>query len=313
MLHLKREKRSPYWYVRGKVGGASVYESTGTADKKLAEEYRLKRERDLYEHAVLGKAEPASWARAVNAYLDNGGEDRFLLPLVKRWGDMPLSLITQEVVDAAARDLYRTPATRVRQCYSPVRAVLNHARDIGLEGVSARRIKLPKVTKKPAEYATDDYLERLLEHCDPELRAVLLVMTYTGLRTGEVLRTTPEDWQVNRGWVRIDRTKNGQPAMVPLADEALEAVEAVGYRWRWKGSPELAKALRKAAERAGLLYMKAHSVGRHSFAARLLRQGHSLQLVARAGRWKGIAVVAANYGHLEQDHVHKTMREAAKR
>lgn len=102
-------------------------------------------------------------------------------------------------------------------------------------------------------------------------------------------------------------------ALVPLPPQAYEAAAAVEFRFKWSASPALCHALRKVCEAAGVPYMKPHSIGRHSFAARLLRDGQSLQLVALAGRWKSIAVVAANYGHMEKSHVHEVMRKVAKR
>lgn len=48
MLRIKKyPKRSPNYIVTGTVGGISVFESTGTPDRSLAEQYRLKRERHI--------------------------------------------------------------------------------------------------------------------------------------------------------------------------------------------------------------------------------------------------------------------------
>lgn len=315
MLHLKREKRSPYWYVRGRVCGVRVYQSTGTTAREEAEEYAHKLESDIYKARALGHKQPATWARAVNLYLDGGGEDRFLLPLVDLWRELPLSDITQETIDRAARDLYpkATPATRIRQVYTPVRAVLRRARKANLEGAPSLEVELPKTTRKPVRYANDEYLAKVLAVSPPALKAVLLIMTYTGLRTGEVLSRTPEDFALEVGWLDVRKTKNSEPAMVPLPPEAYEAAESVGFRWPWKSASALAHALQRACKAAGVPYMKAHSIGRHAFAARLLREGYDIKLVKEAGRWKSIAVVDQNYGHLEKRHVHEVMRKVAKR
>src|SRR5262245_38828821 len=181
MLRIKRElKKSPYWYCRGTVAGITIYESTRTTDKRQAEAYRRRREAEVYDAAALGHQTVGTWSEAVNSYLDHGKSPRFLLPLVDRWGDKPLNEITQQVIDQAARDVYPhvSNSSLCRQLYGPVNAVLRHAERCDISGVSAKKIVFPKVAKrKVTEWATDDYIDQLLFHCDDELRAVVLTMT----------------------------------------------------------------------------------------------------------------------------------------
>jgi integrase len=221
MLRLKRERNSPYWYIRGTVAGHRIYESTRTTDRRQAEAYRQKREREIYAASALGHKPADTWSRAVNVYLDHGRPGRFLLKLVDLWGDLPLDRIDQQEVDRAARALYPnvSNATLVRQVYGPVSAVLYHAVDCGLEGVSIRRVKFPKVAKrKVTEWATDDYLALLLPHCGPALQAAVLTMTFTGLRTGEVLGLDAGAFKVQPAMVLVPKTKNGEAALERVED-----------------------------------------------------------------------------------------------
>jgi integrase len=315
MLQCRKIKGSQNWYIRGTVAGHRVYESTGTSDRRHAEEYgRILQER-LYAELVLGQKPDATFAEAVNVYLDAGRSGRFLAPLVRAIGAVALSEITQQTVDGLALRLFPTaqPATRVRQVYGPVSAVIRYAAEVGLPGAVWRPLKKPKVQRKPVQWATDDYLDKLLAHCDAHLRAVILIMTYTGLRSGEVLRTTPQDYLMRPGWVFVGRMKNGEAAFAPLPPEAAAAAAAVGYRWKWRDASALARAIRRAAERAGLDYRRAHVLGRHAFAARLLQAGHDIKLVKEAGRWKSLAVVDQNYGHMEQRFVHEAMLKVARK
>ena len=63
------------------------------------------------------------------AYMKGGGERRFLVLLLRHFGEMPLSKVDQKAVDGAALALYPTgtPATRNRQVHTVVSAVLKHA------------------------------------------------------------------------------------------------------------------------------------------------------------------------------------------
>jgi integrase len=254
----------------------------------------------------------------VNVYLDHGRPGRFLLKLVDLWGDLPLNKLDQQEVDRAARVLYPngSTATLVRQVYGPVSAVLHHAVDCGLEGVSVRRIKFPKLDKrKVTVWATDEYIAQLLPHCGPALRAAVLVMTYTGLRTGEVLGLGAGAFRVEAGMVLVPKTKNGEAAFVPLPPAALDAVEAVlprsGTPWPWTSPQGFRRALVSACARAQVEYLSPHKIGRHAFAARLLRAGYDIKTVKEAGRWKKLQVVDESYGHLEQRAAHRAMLEVA--
>jgi integrase len=307
MLRLQREPNSPYWYIRGRVAGHPIHESTRTTDRRKAEAYRRKREAEIYDAAALGRKPAGTWGQAVNCYLDHGKSPRFLLPLVDLWGDKSLDKIDQAEIDRVAKTLYPhvCNATLVRQCYGPINAVLRHAAECGIEGVSPRRIKFPKVPKrKVTRWADDDYLAQLLPHCDPELAAVVLLMTYTGLRTGEALSLTVRSFKVQPGRVLVDHTKNGEAASVKLPPRVQEAVMAVmpaaGRAFAWSTSQGLCRALQAACQRAGLDYLAPHKIGRHAFAARLLRRGYDIKTVKEAGRWKKLAVVDESYGHLEQ-------------
>ena len=187
---------------------------------------------------------------------------------------------------------------------------------MGIEGVMPKRIRSPKVPKrKVTEWATDDYIADLLPHCSAELRAVVLFMTYTGLRTGEVLELDADAFKVRPGWALVDRTKNDDAALVPLPPVVVEAVEAVvpraGRAFAWATSQGLARALRAACKRAGVKYLAAHKIGRHGFAARLLDRGFDIKTVKEAGRWKKLAVVDESYGHLEKRRAHDAMLAVA--
>lgn len=309
MLKLVRHAKSDRWYIRGSVKGRRIFESTGTTDRTQALAYLNKRWTDTYAETVLGQRVEARFEDAVMAYLDGGGSPRFVRSLLTRWGGSPLSRITQQEVDRAAHDLYPngTPATRVRQVYVPARAILRHALKAGLEGAPARPIMLPKVARKPVEWATDDYIRKLLPHCGPHLKAFILTLTYTGLRSGELLRLTPDQMKLRDGWLFVPKTKSGDPAMVPLPPEAATALTECGGVFPWGSVPAAVKALRRACSVAGIPYLRFHALGRHAFAARLLAAGYDIKTVKEAGRWAGVGIVDTYYGHLEQRRVHGAM------
>src|SRR5579864_861037 len=121
-MPLKLEKRdgSPYYYLRGTLRGIRVRESTGTDDKAAAEEIKAKREWEILQSSVFGVKTGGTFLAGVASYLENGGEPRFLQPLIDHFGSTPLAKIDQAAADAAAKALYpgRAPATLNRQLYT---------------------------------------------------------------------------------------------------------------------------------------------------------------------------------------------------
>jgi len=124
-LKIVRRPKSPYWIIRG----IRLEESTGTDDKKAAQEIRAKREAEILAESVYGRRATATFASAALSYLENGGSKRFLEPIIKHFGTTPLAQIDQDAIDRMARKLYpsASDATRNRQAYTPASAVMRHA------------------------------------------------------------------------------------------------------------------------------------------------------------------------------------------
>lgn len=320
MLKIKfYPKRSPYFYLRGTVAGVRVFESTETTDRKAADEKRAQREAEIYASAGLGKQRSATVAEAMKAYIAAGGEDRFILPLLDHFTERPLSAIRQADIDAAAKTLYpdAKPSTLVRQVYTPMKAVLRHALKAEMPGAVYREIIPPAFDTPMANWGTDEHLQAIMDQSGSRLRAWILVSTYTGLRASEMIRQRPADYSKRDGWVQIGRTKNGEPAFVPVPPEALDAVNAVmpdGIQpvFGYHTVQGVNSALRRAAKRAKVPYLSTHEIGRHSFAARILGAGHDIKALKEAGRWKKLQVVDDRYGHLEIRAVHEMMLNVAK-
>lgn len=305
MLRLKKyPKRGPYWYVRGTVAGVQLFESAGTTDRDQAEQYRRKREKEVYDEAALGKVRVATFADAVIAFKRTGRETRFLMPLLDHFKDTPLPRIGQAEVDAAAEALYpgRKASTLNRQVYGPMISVLTYAARAKLEGASRPLISMRKAAKPVVTPADDAHIKALLPHCSEGLQALILLMTYTGLRTGEALRVKPED--IKDGFIHVGITKNGHSRMVPVP--AQWAYPNGG--WGLATTQGVGRAIRRASKSAGIAPRDGHELGRHAFAARWLRNGGSIKALKEAGGWQKLSIVDETYGHLEISKVHDFMR-----
>jgi integrase len=226
--------------------------------------------------------------------------------------------ITPAEIAKAAHELYpgKTTAWHVRAVYTPTNAVLAKADEAGL--CTWRHVKPPVVKRPPIRAASDGHITALLPHCNPRLAGLVLFLTFTGSRVSEACRLEWAHVDFERREALLTITKNGKPRKVALADAVLHALRRLaedapgagpvfGYADRWSAR----NAIVRASRRAGVEYMSSHKLGRHAFAARLLRDGHSLPVVTAAGGWASSSMVSQVYGHLEQSHVDDAVRKAA--
>jgi integrase len=319
MLKLKRRGPKGIWQIRGSLGGKRYRESTGTDSEAHAKVILTTRQAEILDRLTWGEAKTTTFAEAVEHYLDQGGEARFLGPIVKAWGNRRIADITSRDVAQLASQLHPngSAAYRDRSVYTPISAVIRAA--VEAEMCEPRAIKRPKIKQKPVKYANDDWFARVMPHCNVRLAATILFLTYTGCRAQEACNVAPGDVNLGTEEVTLRETKNGTARRVKLAPilldalsrlepvkgtreiagELVEGLWVLGYASRWS----INKALQRACKRAGVPYLSTHKIGRHAFAARLLAEGHSLKLVQEAGGWKVIRMVSQHYGHLEHSQM----------
>ncbi|MBL4756637.1 MAG: site-specific integrase, partial [Rhizobiales bacterium] len=236
--------------------------------------------------------------------------------IIKKIGDKNLQDIDQGVVDGLAQELQpgSKNSTRVRHVYVPVIAVLNDPavkRIVGIHTIEKPPVKQPAV--KPA---TDEHILAVADVSNPRLKAAILFMTYSGCRVSEATSLTTDNVNLREALALLEKTKNGDPRLVPLPPQVVVAMANImpksGQVFGYSSRHGFTTALRRATRRAGLPWMSPHQIGRHAFAARLLRKKYDILTVKAAGRWKSTAVVDGVYGHLEQGRIHQAILDAAK-
>jgi len=112
-LKLVQRKGTALWYVRGTVRGQSVFESTGTADRDLAEAFKALREAELYKASVFGTRATVTFARAVDSFSASKtlspADKKRVKNLLLHFKTTPLDKIDQEALDRAMIELDGTP------------------------------------------------------------------------------------------------------------------------------------------------------------------------------------------------------------
>jgi integrase len=214
-LRAPRKGKTPHWTVRGTYLGVHVERSTRTSSKRLAQQFLKKWEGEIERGEFATEGEPTFLAAAVG-YMKAGGERKFVKPLLDHFGELPLRLINQATVDAAAVEIYpsQTSATRNRQVYTPVSAILKHA---GIEF----KLRRPKGSRGQVvtRWLWPEQAFRVFKAArtlNPEFAIFLELLCYTGPRLSEGLSILCEDVRLGENFAFIGHTKNGDPRPVFL-------------------------------------------------------------------------------------------------
>ncbi len=327
-LRLVKRPRSPNWIMRGSIRGMRLEESTGTADRSRAEEIRAKREAEFHTEFIYGKKATVTFAHAVQSYLENGGSRRFLAPILNYFRIIPLARIGQDELDIGAKKLFPNAlsATRNRQFYTPVSAVLHHA---ALKAWCTKPvIARPKQSSGRIRWLELDEAERLILACSDHLRPLVIFLLYTGARVGEALWLDWKNVDLSRAHVQFLKTKTREPRGVPLHPRVIAALAALPNRdgevFRWPGGQPYTRpsddktwdtsagsriktAFQGACRRAGIEDFHPHDC-RHTWATWHYRANHDLGALQKLGGWKSLSMVM-RYAHTNvAEHAHTINR-----
>lgn len=319
-LWRRKDKGTGTYYARGVVAGQTVNKSLGTADARAAKE-RLEALEAEIRAEVKATAADATKRRFVDIaryYVDQGGDTRFLAPIIKKFGHRVAETITQDEVVAFAREACPKAGApgRKRQVFTPLNAIFRAAADAEL--IPMKRFKPPKVKPAPVQYPTDLWIADAVRRFRAPVANMVRVLTYTGLRISEALALKPDD--ITTGCTHIvtqSASKNGDPVRIALHQEVRLALglqvqwaKEEGHEeqlWPWADQRAFNKALKAQCEIYNLPVFSSHKLGRHKFAQRLLSSGASTRAVKEAGRWRSQTSMNP-YAHLEQTHVDEIVK-----
>lgn len=301
-----RPGRAPHYHIRGTYLGQYVDRSAKTERRSVAWRLLKEIERQIERGALAAPA--PSFAAAALAYMRHGGERRPLRKLLRYFGEAPLAEIDQAAIEAAAEALFphASPATRNREVFTPVSAVLKHA---GVEF----RLRRPKGSrgKQIDAWLWPEDAARLFSAAakiDREFGVLLVLLCYTGLRLGEALNLSCDDVRLQEHYARVMQTKTGVPRGVYLPPCVVEAladhprgIARGGERvFRFVKSGHLYKLLRASADAAGLDLPNraAFHLFRHTYATWMRRYaGRDVQGLVATGAWRS-EQSAARYAHV---------------
>jgi integrase len=299
-LKPSKRKDSPYYQITGSIKGyGRVRESTGLTKLADAKIFAASLERQIRD--ALKSGETRTFSDAIIAYVQHTGNRKYLNKINDIMGKTPLEEIGQDVIDRAAREAYpgyrrgkkgklrvHSKATIRRQFYVPVAYVLHHAHD--LKWIPYIRVKMPKVTRPPPQWATKAWFSKLFEHSTERLKAICIFLAGTGCRISEALNLEPRDINILRCTAMVKTTKNGDPREVYLPAFVIEAITPFlesSKVFPYKDRFEVNADLERTCAKAGIEYLSTHKVGSHTFATNLAQmKGMDAKALTLTGRWK---------------------------
>lgn len=318
-LKLVKRHGGVNWYIRGTIRGVSVDETTGTDDRKRAEEIRIRRESEILDRRIHGVRKTATFLEASVMYLENGGSSRFVDRVARYFGTTPLSAIDQDAIDKAARKLYPegSPATRNRQVYTPVSAVLTYAASKKL--CDRPVIGRPKQPKGRVRWITSEEADALIDECAPHLKPLVTFLFYTGARLSEALYLDWINVELARAHVSFLDTKTGDDRGVPLHPRVVAALanlkhrkgnvfrrpDGAPYEVKDDGGGQIKTGFKGACRRAGITNFTPHDC-RHTWATWHYSANRDLIALMRLGGWKSERMVL-RYAHVNVDNLHASI------
>lgn len=294
-----RPGKTPFWYVRGTYLGHSVDRSTRVGDRRKAQQILNRIKEDIERGAITGTG-ALTFAQAALSYVRAGGERRFLEALAKHFGVEPVANITQARIDAAADALYQnaTPATRNRQVYTPIVAILRHA---GVPMI-VNRPKGSQGQQRQGWLDLEQAAKLLKAAPNATFSALVTFLLYTGCRLGEALALRWETVDLARSAAVAPKTKNGQPRALHLTADVVAALANLpgehdkGSVFGLTKGAGVYKPWRTMAAKAELPWVTPH-VLRHTYATWLrIYAGADLKALIETGAWRDLKSVA-RYTH----------------
>jgi len=307
MGSLRVERRNGICYGAGTIGGQRIRKSLGTRDDKRAEELCALYEARLWKRHSYGEEAVRTFEEASVSYLEQGGEGRFLAPILRHFKARTVGSIKPADIRGMAVAIYpeASSATRNRQAIVPARAVLNHAHDRGWCG--ALKVKQFEVAKSRKHQPVDRaWLDAFMAEADrsglPHLSGVVLFMHQTAARVSEAVRLTGEHVDLGRRLAVLARTKTDEWSTRRLTAELVARMAALGLAdgkrvFGYTDPKAVNRRMAAVCKRAGIPRRSTHSAGRHSFDTITMANGARIKDAMEAGGFKSVKLFMETYVH----------------
>jgi len=166
-----------------------------------------------------------------------------------------------------------------------------------------------KVPPGRLRFLEKEEIVKLLSNCTKNLKPIVILALFTGMRRGEIFGLQWHDVDVKRDIITLMDTKNGEKREVPMNEQVKTALIRVrkhpGTAYIFcneKGVPvhDTRKSYATALTKSGITNFRFHDL-RHTFASQLVMAGVDLNTVRELLGHKDLQMTL-RYSHLAQSH-----------
>ncbi len=316
----KRKDSKIFWVRFTAPNGERVRVSTGTENRKQAQEFADCLKAKTWGVQKLGNKPERSWQEAVLRWLaetshkasqkDDVANLRWLDPY---FGGLMLPDITRDKIDSLVAIRKREGVTNatVNRMLAVIRAILRRAAFEWEWLDKIPKIKLLPEPKRRVRWLTHEEAAALIKELPEHLAEMVRFALATGLRQANVtgLEWSQVDMERCIAWIHPDQAKARKPISVPLSEKAMQVLKRQQSKHPTKVFTYLdkpvrevnTKAWRNALKRVGIVDFRWHDL-RHTWASWHVQKGHSLHILQELGGWESVEMVR-RYAHLGQSHL----------
>lgn len=322
------KKGNIYYIDYADASGKRHRESTGTGNKKLAEQIAAKRQVETLEHKKMGikpvkhillkdfigqyieyskankKAKSteidimalknlSSFINDENKYIDDVTEEEIEKYKIHRGKSVSISTITREL-------------TSLKHFFSMAerwnKTKTNPAKNVKKPGEPPGRVR----------YLTKDEIPRLLSECKKlsYLHLFVVIALHTGMRKGEILGLKWEDIDFDNELIHLRDSKSVERADIIMNSVVKRYME--GFTSDGENIfpvDDLKRSFKGALNRAKIKNFRIHDL-RHTFASHLAMSGTPLATLKELMRHKDIKMTL-RYAHLSPSHKRQSVENLA--
>ena len=202
-----------------------------------------------------------------------------------------------------------SPAT-VNRHLDTLKGMFNKAVVWGkLQATPMKSIQSLKVPPGRLRFLEKEEIVKLLANCTKNLKPIVVLALFTGMRRGEIFGLKWHDIDFKRNIITLLDTKNGDKREVPMNEQVKTALirvrkhpESAYIFCNEKGVPvhDIRKSYSTALRKSGITNFRFHDL-RHTFASQLVMSGIDLNTVRELLGHKDMTMTL-RYSHLAQSH-----------
>ena len=307
--------RVPYkLFVRGKyyhlqistiVNGQRIFfrESTHTADRKQAEEYAVKRFKQVVEQAEYrtnpNKLKEYTIDAAFGMYWEEIGQDHAnaddtfnKLSNLTKYFDKNLIISNLTVDDVAAfvkaKKQEGRKVSTVNRYLAMLSAIINlcKKRRVNVPDINIREFMRPEPFENIKYFDDWETINKIVDNAAEHFKPILLFALYSGCRISNVLNLKWSDIHGSTFYIHVkDKTVKGgrlvakelYPPMQAILDNIPHCSEYV-FTYKGERIKRINKAWNRALERAGVKHETLHTL-RHTHATWFYKKTHDIKAV----------------------------------